>query len=390
MQRGQLRENIRVSVVGLALAALLVGCAGGNGSGTSTTTATDQTTTTGSGGTTTTSGEQVDALDLTNQAVYDQILADARAEGGLTWYTVNASETADRIGALFEEEFGIPVTIYRAGGGEVLQRFLLEAESDRIQSDVVSFGSDGAATTELAQDGHFVCDYTLRAREALYSWAIDPDGCWYAERAAVSLMAYRTDLLADLNVEAPTSWTDLANPALSGRVYTAHPAFSATNKMANALLVDVLGEEWLTSLRDNDVVVARDQAQLLVALESGEAVIVGPGNHSRLAAAKVAGRPIELVMPSEGSFIGVTSNMIPVKAPHPNAALIFADFLFSEAAQQIFLDAGNIAALTSLPEPEGLPPLADAVVFDVDWPWMIENAEPAVETFSRILGEAQE
>lgn len=315
----------------------------------------------------------------------DALIEAAREEGQVVWYTPNASATADEVAALFEEEYDIPVVVHRAGGGEILQRFLLEADSNRVQGDLVSLGSDVASTTSLVDDGYFECNFVPREFDNLHEWAQGPPGCWGGERGVLSIIAYRTDLLEEAGIDPPQSWEDLTKEEFRGRVHTPHPAYSSTTRMTTALLSDAMGWDWYERLRDNDAIIVRDQAALLDALETGEALVVGPANHSRLAQAKVEGRPIEVVAPEEGTFLGPSPNLVPVGAPHPNAGMLLADFVLTEPAQQVYLDAGNIAGRADFSSPEGMPPMDEVNVLPVDWDWMIEAGEEPTNMFADIF-----
>jgi iron(III) transport system substrate-binding protein len=71
----------------------------------------------------------------------DKIVAAAKKEGKLTLYTTIAEKDLPAVVKPFEDKYGIPVTIWRAGTDKVLQRTIQEARAGRNDVDVVHFGS---------------------------------------------------------------------------------------------------------------------------------------------------------------------------------------------------------------------------------------------------------
>ena len=58
-----------------------------------------------------------------------------------------------------------------------------------------------------------------------------------------------------------------------------------------------------------------------------------------------AGKPIEAVYAAEGSPTIVQSSAIFTAAPHPNAARLFQNYLFTVEAQQLFVEVGGLRSL---------------------------------------------
>src|SRR5207302_9343736 len=72
---------------------------------------------------------------------YQKLLAAARKEGSITFYTTIAEKDLATIVRPFEKKHGIKVDIWRAGTDKVLQRTLSEAAGRRFDVDVIHFGS---------------------------------------------------------------------------------------------------------------------------------------------------------------------------------------------------------------------------------------------------------
>ena len=64
-----------------------------------------------------------------------------------------------------------------------------------------------------------------------------------------------------------------------------------------------------------------------------------PGGHARL---RDAHEPIEIVYPAEGTPLVPGQAGVLKSSPHPNAARLFANFLFSQECQQLMIDVGGL------------------------------------------------
>ena len=142
--------------------------------------------------------------------------------------------------------------------------------------------------------------------------------------------AYNKDRLPPSAV--PKNYDGLLNPALKGRM-----AFVTTDTGSRTVgaMLRIKGDEYLKRLRVQDLTMHSVSAQALNDMIISGEVEASPTifrNHALVAAAKgapVAWLPMEIVPASAGSA-GLSS-----QAPHPHAAVLFIDFLFSPDGQKI-------------------------------------------------------
>jgi iron(III) transport system substrate-binding protein len=74
---------------------------------------------------------------------------------------------------------------------------------------------------------------------------------------------------------------------------------------------------------------------------------------------KTRGAPVEPIYPAEGTPFIVGSLGVMKDAPHPNAARLYASYLFSLEAQQLIVDRGGLRSLDpAVKEPAGTKPLS--------------------------------
>src|SRR5258708_4674538 len=69
------------------------------------------------------------------------------------------------------------------------------------------------------------------------------------------------------------------------------------------------------------------------------------GNEYNLFLIKKEGAPIEVVYPAEGTPMMPGVGAVLKEAPHPNAARLFASFIYSREAQQMQFDVGEVRSL---------------------------------------------
>ncbi len=74
-------------------------------------------------------------------------------------------------------------------------------------------------------------------------------------------------------------------------------------------------------------------------IAGGEAWVGATGEYNLYRAAK-KGNPIATVFPEEGVPFVSSANAVLARAPHPNAARVFTDWLFGKEAQQLLVDDG--------------------------------------------------
>ncbi|WP_223479776.1 ABC transporter substrate-binding protein [Oricola indica] len=152
----------------------------------------------------------------------------------------------------------------------------------------------------------------------------------------VSLL-YRTDKLDP----APTSWNDLADPRLNGKIVL--PTFN--NLLASQMLqvysamagndandVDP-GLEMLTKLAPHALAFEDTSALMDKYIREGDAWAM-PFYSGRAGGMKNGGVPVDFIIPAEGTVPLVATLNVPVGAEHKDAAHMFIDYWLSKTGQE--------------------------------------------------------
>jgi iron(III) transport system substrate-binding protein len=280
------------------------------------------------------------------QAITPALIAAATKESQLTWYTSADLQLAEKVGKTFEQKFtGIRVRVERAGGERIFSRVAQEYASGLHVADAVSTG-DAAQFLAWKRQGllaPYVPEDVARHIPAEHR---DPDGLYATVRSSLCVMAYNTDLVK--REDAPKSFADLLEPKWKGKIVKAHPSYSGTIMTSTYQMVRELGWAYLERLAQQQVLQIQSATDTPKKIVLGERLVMADGNESNVLLLKESGKPIEVVYATEGSPSIVQPSAIFVSAPHPNAARLFQNYLFSVEGQELFVNEGALRSVHAL------------------------------------------
>jgi putative spermidine/putrescine transport system substrate-binding protein len=195
----------------------------------------------------------------------------------------------------------------------------------------------------------------------VYDIARDPDSIGVVSSLLATGIHYNTKKLQEAGIPAPTSWNDLWNPRLKGKLalYTFGVAYSQDFLALMAKLhggsEDNIqpGLARIKQLRANGnlVAFASTPAELDNLLVQGTAWMTVNGS-PRAYILQGQGAPIDFAYPKEGAGFFANYFDIIKNAPHPNAAQAFVNYLIGVEAQAILSKAfyGPINRNVRLPD----------------------------------------
>jgi iron(III) transport system substrate-binding protein len=259
----------------------------------------------------------------------DQRLVEAaRKEGTVTFYTSMQTPESGPLSRAFQKKYGIKVQLWRAGSEQVVQRAVNEARGGRALLDAVE--TNAPEIESLGREG-VVAEYHTPHATDFPDWAIPKHRRWYSDRANLWVVAFNTNKVQRTDI--PKTYEGFANPKWKGRI-----SIESSDQDWMYAVVQYMGEQRgmeffrkLAALRPDMRAGHALLAQLIAAGELHVGLTVYSGNADSI---KRRGGPIDWlpVEPIVGrpQGIGVARN-----APHPNAALLFADFVLSPEGQKI-------------------------------------------------------
>jgi len=276
-------------------------------------------------------------------AITPDLIAAARKEGTVIWYTSVDLPLAEKVAKSFERIFqGISVRVERTGAERLFQRLEQEYSSGIHAVDVVN-SSDASQLIVWKQDSilaPFVPEDVAKFYPAEHK---DPDGQFASFRVGLCVIGYNTTLVKA--EEAPKSYADLLDPKWKGKLVKAHPGYSGTIMTATYQMSRDLGWSYFEKLAQQDVMQVQSSADPPKKLELGERAVMVDGNEYNMFQLKEGGKPVAIVYPTEGTPLIVGPNAVFKAAPNPNAARLFQCYSFTPEAQQLIVDIGGLRSM---------------------------------------------
>ncbi len=243
-----------------------------------------------------------------------------------------SSNTVDAINAA-TEEFNkkypdIKITSVRGSTGAMMQR--IKAEAGAPKADI--FWSGGFSLLRLYEP-YFV-SYSSPEYANLSAGFRNANNLWAGTNAHVMvIMVNKRALKGD---PMPKTWSDLANPRWKDRLIVSDPEKTSSSLATLWGIQQTLGDEPLKGIARNATVTST-ASQVFDGVAKGEFAV---GMTMEYAAQEyVAGgnKDIEVVYPSEGTFIAPEGMALVKGGPNPAEAKKFYDFLASKAAQEMLV-----------------------------------------------------
>jgi len=271
----------------------------------------------------------------------DELIAAAQAEGMLT--TIALPHDWCNYEVLiegFKEKYDIEVNELDPGAGSGEELEAIRANKDNPGPQAPDVIDVGLAFGPTAKDEGLIQPYKVATWDEIPDDAKDPDGYWYGDYYGVLSFEVNTAEVENI----PAEYADLLKPEYNGQV-----ALSGDPLTSNAAILSVwaaglatgatgeeaaqAGLEFFKSLNEAGNFVPIDGDSRTVGI--GETpILIDWSYNSILNDVNLAGNPeLETVVPSAGRLAGVYVQAISAYAPHPNAAKLWMEYLYSDEGQ---------------------------------------------------------
>ena len=274
----------------------------------------------------------------------DELIAAAKKEGSLT--TIALPHDWCNYGAMiegFKAKYGLTVNELNpdAGSGDEIEAIKANKDNPGPQApDVIDVGitfGDPAKADKLIQP------YKVSTWDTIDAEFKDPDGYWYGDY--YSILTFEVNKAAVPNT--PQDWSDLLKPEYKNQVALAGDP-RASSQAINAVYASALANGG--SL--DDAAPGLEFFKKLNAAGNFVPTIAKPGTIDTGATPitirwaynalshkdQAAGNPeIDVVVPKAGRFLGAYVQAISAYAPHPNAAKLWMEYLYSDEGQAHWL-----------------------------------------------------
>jgi putative spermidine/putrescine transport system substrate-binding protein len=274
----------------------------------------------------------------------DALIAAAQEEGQLT--TIALPHDWCNYGEMlstFTEKYGITINELdpNAGSGDELEA--IRANKDNMGPQAPDVIDIGFAFGPQAQEEGLIQPYKVATWDSIPDDLKEPDGYWYGDYYGVLSFQVNTDVVENI----PQNWADLLKPEYNGQVALAgdprtsnqaiQSVFAAALANGGSLDDAAPGLDFFAELNQvgNFVPVIAKQGTIA----TGETPVVVRWDYLGLTDRDTFGDnpTTEIVIPEDGVFGGVYVQAISAYAPHPNAAKLWMEHLYSDEGQLIWL-----------------------------------------------------
>ena len=197
----------------------------------------------------------------------------------------------------------------------------------------------------------------------------DVDGNWTGVYVGALGFCSNRELLADLEVDVPTSWEDLLNPALEGNIAMADQRTSGTAVTAGGALVALNDGEagafdFLRDLDGNIFQYTKSGSSPGRMAASGEVAVSVIFSHDCVQFADETGVDLAVSFPEDGTGYEIGQVSLIKAAKNPDAAKLFIEWTLTAPAQEIAatVDAFQIPTNPNAQVPDKAIQLDDVVL----------------------------
>ena len=273
----------------------------------------------------------------------DELYAAAKEEGMLT--TIALPHDWCGYGAVidgFKAKYpGIEVNELNPDAGSADEIEAIKANKDNTGPQAPDVIDVGLAFGPSSKDEGLIQPYKVSTWDEIPADVKDADGYWYGDYYGVMSFIVNKDLVDN----TPTDWSDLMKPEYAGQV-----ALAGDPRASNQAILGVLAAGMSTGAEPGEAAgkagleffKGLNEAGNFVpvigkagTLAQGTTPIVVAWDYNALAwRDTLAGNPpVEIVVPKSGVLAGVYVQAISAYAPHPNAAKLWMEYLYSDEGQ---------------------------------------------------------
>lgn len=262
-------------------------------------------------------------------------VAAAEKEGNLVFYTHDSGAAAAAICDAFHKDFPkINARYVSLQNGSLFSKILAERGAGRYEADVIQFSDLGTAIDFQGKGGY---DEYHSPQQKYYSkdQLSDPAGHYFWIAMGFNGMAYCTDQVKD--AEAPKVWKDLLDPKWRGKI-SVKQANSGTQFTEWYELRKLYGDEYWKEFAKQKPKGFNARVQVYDRLARGDDSVAAMAEWAGYQLAHEKKAPIKFVAPQDGLPASPMANGIVSKAPNPQAARLFTDWLMSLKGQVFYQD----------------------------------------------------
>lgn len=277
-------------------------------------------------------------------ASMEQLVAAAKQEGELT--TIALPHDWANYGEMlesFKKKYGIKINELNPDAGSADEIEAIKANKDNKGPQAPDVIDVAFAFGDSSKKENLLLPYKVSTWDTIPANLKDAEGYWYGDYYGVMAFEVNTQVIKNV----PQDWADLLKPEYKGSIALAGDP-RKSGQAINAVWAAALGNggsldnampglEFFKKLNDAGNLLPVIAKPATIA--KGETPISLRWDYNALANRdQTAGNPeIAVVIPKTGILAGVYVQAISAFAPHPNAAKLWMEYLYSDEGQLIWL-----------------------------------------------------
>ena len=324
------------------------------------------------------------------QSDWESTLAAAKKENTVTVITDVTASMRDALTMSYQSKYGLQVDLFGALGREIPPRVLAERKAGRYLWDVFVHGTTTGLESMIPAGAFDPLEPALIFPDVKdpKTWRggelefLDPN------RTLMVMTPFQRGIIFYnpklVNPKEFKSYKDLLNPKWKGKLVMDDPRRAGPGQATFTFfyLHPELGTDFIRALAKQQITILKDYAQEVDAVGQGRyPVLIGTADFVAIARAK-QGIPIAIVdarQLKEGADVSPANGSLALfnKAPHPNAAKVYINWLLSKEGQTVFARAnGYVSARLDVPT-------------DHAEPWRVPQPG-AIKTYTKAAQQAKD
>jgi iron(III) transport system substrate-binding protein len=335
-------------------------------------------------------------------AAWDQLVSAAQQEGRVVVSGPPAPEARTRLPAAFKQRFNIEVEYLAGNSSQLASRIESERAADQYTIDVSLGGPDTVFATFLANKWLDPLKPVLMLPDVLDPKVWPTGGPWFRDpNGETSLQIFETISpigylnTASVSAEEIKTTDDLVKPQWKGKIASYDPSVNGGGLIFGSVLYVTRGADFARQLYQGQEVAYTRDYQQIADWVAHDSYPIGIGVTPVYVAAYQGAVPLQKIVLSDvktivaGGF-GIVS--LWNRAPHPNAAKVFANWIASKEGTSIYASVDGSATVRTdidasawldkelIPKPGG-------DYFDVyDYKYVMEQRQPIARFYASLKG----
>jgi iron(III) transport system substrate-binding protein len=308
-------------------------------------------------------------------AASPEVMKKAEEEGSVVWYTTMPGAGRKALKKLFEEKYSVKLEMFQAGSLDIIGRYQTELSAAKVRVDAIHI-TDMVFYLDMLAKGNLM-KYDSPEYSA-YSGL--PQG-WISSGYIYPL---RVMPIASLVNTKSVDWKSIRSyNDMLGDVATSTRAYLNYYGLRTKY-----GTEWYKKLRELDAQYYESSEKAMSSCIAGQwPILFEAWLYTGYEYGVLKKAPVKSIITQEGCVVVPAPNTIMKQAPHPNAAKVFQDFLYSREAQTLLGKViGVNSGRTDVIPPAGIPKLSQIKIIDIDFKEAQEKRKAMIEEWRQISG----